>query len=236
MNTIVYIVGRESRWNDMELKYSLRSAEKYCFNYDKVVIVGHKPLFIHNVTHLYATDNHKNKARNIMEKVMIAAGSGEVSDNFVLMNDDYFLRRPIDCVSYPYYHKCHLSRTMEINKTIYHFHVKTTFDLLASRGLLQENYDTHCPIIYNKERLTEVVNGVDWNIEVGHILRSLYCNTLGLNGGYKEDCKVNRPLKKFAWHEYTKDADCFSIGDAAINMEFVDFLNELYPNKSRFEV
>lgn len=236
-NDIVYIVGRESRWDDMELKYSLRSVEKHCINWSgRVFIIGHKPRFIHNVIHIPASDAHKNKARNIMEKVLIAASSDDVSENFMLLNDDYFLRKPVDVTNYPYWHKCDLARTMDINKTEYYFHVKATFDMLKylERPIL--NFDTHCPIIYNKEKFRDLVKNFNWDIPHGYILRSMYCNIYGLNDGYKEDCKVSRPLGPQYWDEYTKNADCFSIGDSAITGGFMKFMEQEYPEKSRFEV
>ena len=43
---IVYIIGKGSKWNNQELKYSLRSIAKYGINIGKVFIVGYKPNFV----------------------------------------------------------------------------------------------------------------------------------------------------------------------------------------------
>lgn len=236
MNDVVYILNQGSHWEDLELRYSLRSLEKHCTNYRNVVIVGYKPPFINDkVIHIPADDRHKNKARNIMEKVMVAAKSDLVTENFMLLNDDYFFVELVNACTYPYYHKCTLERTMEINKTEYFFHVKETKDLLESRGLPIDNYDTHKPIIYNKEKFIRVVEAENWDRTHGYILRSLYCNTIGVSGSYKLDVKVSRPFIESVWPQVIKEADVFSIGDRAINMEFKNFIDNLFPLKSQWE-
>ena len=42
---ILYVVGTGSKWDNNELRYSLRSIDKYGINIDRVFIVGTKPDF-----------------------------------------------------------------------------------------------------------------------------------------------------------------------------------------------
>ncbi len=39
---LVYILGKGSKWSDNEIRFSLRSIEKY-FDYRKIFIIGEKP-------------------------------------------------------------------------------------------------------------------------------------------------------------------------------------------------
>ena len=238
MNDLVYVVGKNSCWNDNELRYSLRSAERHLKNYRRVVIVGECPEFINKDTilHIPCEDTMRNKAYTIKKKIMAAADHPEVSENFMFFNDDYFLTAGVDANSYPYYWKCDLNHTMHINHTIYREHVQTTITALQAKGLPLKNFDTHKPIIYNKEKMKEVVHQYDWSVAFGYIMRSLYCNTLLIEGEYKLDNKLVRPMRIEGWKEMIVGIDCFSIDDRAVDFTFKDFIEKMFPNKSGFEL
>lgn len=85
----------KSRINYQDLRYALRSVEKYG-NFDgEVVIVGEKPAWIKNVTHLKLTDdpNEWYKERNIYRKIL--KSFEVVGDNFIFMNDDHVLLKDV---------------------------------------------------------------------------------------------------------------------------------------------
>ena len=48
MIDVVYILGDGSKWGNNEIKYSLRSLEKYGKNIRDVYICGNKPYFVNN--------------------------------------------------------------------------------------------------------------------------------------------------------------------------------------------
>lgn len=238
MNDILYILGKNSCWQDNELRYSLRSVEKYLQNYRKVVIVGECPSWINKacVLHLPCDDEPINKAANIKKKILLAAHSPEVSENFMFFNDDYFLTAKVDANDYPYYWKCDLGHTEAINHTIYRQHVMATIQALRAKNHPLKNFDTHKPIIYNKERLKEVIYSYDWSVAYGYVMRSLYCNTLNINGEHKLDNKLVRPMRIDAWKEMIVGIDCFSVDDRAVDFIFKDFIGKMFPDKSVFEL
>jgi hypothetical protein len=53
---LVYVLGSGSRWGDNELRYSLRSVEKHLKGYNNVYLVGDKPDWVRNVTHIPKQD------------------------------------------------------------------------------------------------------------------------------------------------------------------------------------
>lgn len=237
-NDLVYIVGKNSCWNDNELRYSLRSVSKYLKNYNRVFIIGELPSFINpqSVVHLPCEDGIGNKALNIKNKILLAAHTSEISENFMFFNDDYFLTADVDANDYPYYWKCELSHTESINHTIYKQHVQATIKVLTARNHPLKNFDTHKPIIYNKERLKEVIYDYDWSIAYGYVMRSLYCNTLRISGEYKLDNKTVRPMRLSSWQEMIQGIDCFSVDDRAVDFIFKDFIHGLFSEKSGFEI
>ena len=236
-NDIVYVLGSGSLWLNNEIRYSLRSVDKFLQNKGEVFVFGELPIFLDDkkLIHVPLIDISGDKALNIRNKLVAICNNPLVSENFMLFNDDYFLRSAIDANNYPYYYKCDLYNTMNINRTLYREHVIATINALESRELSLYNFDTHKPIIYNKKHLLEVINMYDWNIKHGYIMRSLYCNTVGVIGEFKLDSKINLPLSAKRWDEKTIGEDCFSIDDRALGAGLNEFMRATYPDPSCYE-
>ena len=92
---VVYPLGTGSRWNDNELRYSLRSLEKNFPDLGRVWIVGHRPAWLTGVVHVAMDDVHRhNKDANLIDKILAACRAG-VSERFVRMSDDQVFLRPV---------------------------------------------------------------------------------------------------------------------------------------------
>jgi len=165
-----------------------------------------------------------------------ACGIAGLSEDFIFMNDDYFLTAPIP-EPLPYYYKNTLKEAIKKNRgNVYEYHLIPTLKALEVKGHPTKNFDTHCPMIVNREKMLEVINSYNWNgLSWGYTLRSLYCNTLEIQGEFKPDLKL--AFKRFEPQilRMLKDSFCFSIGDKAINKSLLNVMNQLYPNKSKFE-
>jgi hypothetical protein len=136
MKTDILIpLGKGSRYNNIELKYCLRSVEKYLTGVGNIFIVGELPDFINpeTVIHIPLKDNPNNweRAHNIYRKIMAGINykgvvgiqftqdnedfvndevtchvdTIELSDNFLFMNDDHFLLTDYRACEFPYYHR-----------------------------------------------------------------------------------------------------------------------------------
>lgn len=236
---VVYILGGIPHWKDQELLYSLRSLEQHVKNVRNVILVGRKPSFLNDtIIHIPHVDAYTNKARNIMAKVYRACQDRRFSPEILFLNDDYFFFKDIDAATYPYVYKCDLEHSIKINQNDYGIHVKSTYNALWNRQLPTKNFDTHKPIRFNRVKLREVCDAYDWSkITHGFILKSLYCNTLKIEGSFLLDNKINHPHLKTRWHQIALQVpDMVSIGDMALNSGFKEFLQERFPNKSKFEI
>ena len=239
---LIYILGTGSKWENNEIRYSLRSVEKHVKGLDRVFIIGELPVFLQpsdKLIHIHCADSSQDKAVNIMRKLKVACMDERISERFMFFNDDYFMFKNIEIESYPYYHKCDLDLTEKINLSAYHYHVVSTNNLLKSKGLRNMNFDIHKPIIYEKKLLNDIIDGTNWNLPIGegHIMRSLYCNTLGIVGSYKKDNKQVRPLSLNDWQQLiiNDDVDCLSIEDRACTDSFHAFMQYSFPTQSPFE-
>jgi hypothetical protein len=104
---IIYILGTGSKWQNNEIRYSIRSILKHCQDLERVIIIGEDPGFYHyndKLIHIPTADT-AHKEANIWKKVLKAAGTPEISDPFLFINDDHFMLKPFNAAVYPYYTK-----------------------------------------------------------------------------------------------------------------------------------
>ena len=88
---LVYIL-KNSEINP-DLKYSLRSICKFC-TYRNIWFVGYKPSWVKDVQHI-TTKQTENKWKNSVLNYKTACECPDISENFILMNDDFFAIRQI---------------------------------------------------------------------------------------------------------------------------------------------
>jgi len=105
---IVYIIGTGSKWQNNELRYSLRSIAKFGANLGEVYIVGDElPPFINpsTVRYLHVRDITTNKqALNVYYKLCRLFDQTDIK-RFLLSSDDHFLIRPVDLEKWPLFYK-----------------------------------------------------------------------------------------------------------------------------------
>lgn len=219
-----------------EIIYSVRSLEKFGKNYNNVVIIGDKPqAFNDAVIHIPKTDVGAWKERKICEKLLTACKSELVTDPFVFFNDDFFLVKPIDFSNLKYYYSDNLGNKILNRKTedTYKRALKNTRDALFLRALTQKHFDIHYPMIYHKKKFIRVMENYDWNIRGGYVIKSLYANSLRIQGKPKKDYKIYVMHNKNKILEKINETDLFSTDE--ITRPMINVLQELYPNKSQFE-
>lgn len=225
MIDIVIPLGTGSHHDNIELLYSLRSLEKHV-TFDKVWIVGELPRWVKNVNHIPFPDDPKRCSDyNIMNKITVATMIGALSEDFLFMNDDHFFLQPMDASKMPYYY-CDTLQTFITHRGLdtYGRRVKNTLKLLLSKNLPTKYFDIHYPIIYNKSLFLNTVTNQDWTDPF--IIKSLYCNSLNIEGEFAKDNKLNDPprtaMKVFSTMPRIKGS-------------ILQFLRANFPTKSRFE-
>lgn len=208
----------------------LRSIEKHLSNVGNVFIVGYRPDFVTNITHIPAEDDPRNRFRdrNICNKIIAACNDKRVSDNFLMVHDDHFLLEDYDASAFPYYHCGPL-----VPAQGQYAHTKeNTISVLGSTN----NYDTHCPILFNKEKFMRSVALADWSVWYGYCLKTLYCVLNGIEGEYAEDMKIRMPLEYHEIIRLISGRKWFSIGDRCfVPNGMKEVLQDLYTVKSNYE-
>ena len=234
---VVYLLGRGSNWQNNELRYSLRSVEKYVSGIRNVIVIGENPNFLSDqVTFIPYKDVYTNKARNIMAKIKRASTDCRITKNFALWNDDYFAIEPFSMPEYPYYFKCDLAHSVRINKGEYKLHCEETLKVLMANNLDFKNFDCHYPIVYDKFKVMKMIEKFNWNTKHGYVFRSMYCNYWSIPGEFRLDCKTNTSLPAPHIPKIVEKNHFLSIGDGALNMAMRSYLMNRFPNKSKYEI
>lgn len=226
-------LGTRSTQKNQELRYCLRSIEKHLTGVGNVFIIGECPEWLTNIIHIPFTEDPRNRYRdrNIMLKMTEACKDSRVSDDFMMVHDDHFLLADYEAVDFPYYHM----GPMNEGQGQYGYTKDNTRSLLSFAESFN-NYDCHCPIVFNKQLFMRSVALADWSKWYGYCLKTLYCVMNGIEGECIEDIKIRMPLKADEIKQAIAGRKWLSIGDRCFQPGGMwDVLNELYPNKSRYE-
>ena len=220
--TLVYTVGRGSCWQDNELRISIRSM---CKNtpVKRIIIVGHKPAFIVNVTHIPYPDGPR-KALNIHQKTLLA--SKEVEE-FVQAADDHFVLKPTDFETY--FHGGLISEKRYTGS-----YAKVTYN---TRRVLPDGlfFNLHMPMKMKSERYREIMSGYDWD-HTDYLIKSLYANNEKVEGVQSRDCKVRNFMRRNQIDKFVEGRTFLSVSDSGLSQDMRRFLLESFPDKSSFEL
>lgn len=239
---LVYVIGTGSRWNDNELRFSLRSVEKNLRSFRNIVIVGFKPAFLQNVIHIPAIDifdSALNADGNMTAKLLLACNTQGLSDNFIFMNDDFIFLQPMEASKIATFHKGDMkSRDRTFwEQQFYRSRLRRTFETLRDRGETTLQYDYHAPMPMNKINFIKVMQQYNYAEGIGLTFRSLYGNTM------KVPTEPLTDQKKILYGYYSleqlteiaKKSLFLGYNDQALKNSFKIWLNQTFPVKSSFE-
>ena len=209
-----------------ELKYSIRSAVAN-LPHDNIWVVGGKPDWY---TGKYlAAPQTGSKDVNIKNNMLFAISSPEVSESFILMNDDFFIIKEIDHVENYYDGYLHNKANKLLNDqrgNPYADKVNKTFlylaKLLKTTNIL--NYDTHVPMIVEKEKLFNVLKHPG-------LPRSIYGNLYAIGGKQLKDVKFFKTDNDID----INDLIYVSTEDNGFNLLYEKVLKDMFPYPSQYE-
>jgi hypothetical protein len=228
----VVIPYRHSASNGFELRYTLRSIQKFFPELENIFIIGDCPGFVQNIIHIPFEESPErhHKQRNICCKLLEACQDKRVSDSFAWFSDDHFLLRPYQ-VEYNYRATLEESMNKFTAHQTYKNTLTNTYHKLGGRG-----YDYgHGPMVFEKEKLVRAVAGLSWSIAWGYAIKSLYCGMNGITGEQYPDLKIKIFLPYKTIGAMIKDRPYFSLDDRALNVDMKLVLNLLFPTKSIYE-
>lgn len=237
MIDVVYTVGKGSRWEDNELRFSLRALERNARGVGRVIVVGHLPSWC-AAEHIQADDIYpKDKDANMIHKVRVAIEHG-VTERFLYAHDDQYLLRPVDLTELPAWHKGDLS---ECNSTDlrYRRRVRNTRRLLDDSGYSTLNYDLHAPMLFEAALFIMLFGRLRWWHQPGGpgiVVKSMYGNSQGIAGTHVSD------LLLYPYAYRTRDDIIAATATApfcstrqSVHQAARDFLAARFPKPSKWE-
>lgn len=232
MIDILIPLGRQSPFDNEELRYCLRAIEKNLKGYRDIYLIGEKPHWITNVKHVEAKDESSHEV-NIMRKIITGCNIPELSDDFIFFNDDHFLIKEVDAITYPYYYYDDLWR--KVIGSSYRESCNNTRNVLLNNGKGIKHFDIHCPIVYNKDKFKKCMNTFDWKVRSGYIIKSLYCNIYEIEGEEMKDCKFIADIDQLSLQSQLVGRHVFSCGDLGFPAS-EKYLKTIYSKKSKYEL
>jgi len=167
-----------------ELRYSLRSIEKNMPE-GRVWVFGYRPEWY--IGDFVKIEDIGSKFENIRNCISIVADNKNVSENFILMNDDFFALKKINKLEN--FHGGLLENKIIKYKESrmspkYIRLLELTMKQLKQNGIENPiDYDIHVPMTMNKLLLKEAMN-------IAFFPRSAYGNWVKINGKKISDVKI----------------------------------------------
>jgi hypothetical protein len=208
----VYLLGKGSKWEDNEIKYSIASLRMYLTGISEVVVIGECPDWLQEeVTHVPHPDKHAEKSLNV--RLKIEAMCRRETEPFLLMNDDFYFLAPMSAHNFPMYYEGTLEQHINKfkGKNPYKNVLKRTLNFLDNKDMTALNFAVHYPMIIDPRNMALVMKNVPKAVGVSY--RCLYGNTFMKSPEYLPDLKLNKPYTSKETEDILRGATMFSIGD-----------------------
>ena len=242
---VVYVLGTGSRWNNNEIRFSIRSLYQHLSGFRNIYIIGEDPgflkgdnLFIINFPDKYNPSH--NADGNIIEKVMHACTSiNDLSDNFIFINDDnYILQHMYVSEIYPF-HKGNMDTLPDetFERGMWGMRLFRTKQHLQANGIVPLHFDHHSPILFNKHKFVETLSQYNYQTVPGLTIKSLYGShhypdAPVMNG---EEVAIFRPNKLNEIRHQLRFATYTACDDNGLNSSFKFWLATTFPEASPLE-
>lgn len=233
---IVYLL-KDSLQNE-ELTYSLRGLVN--LPHEKVFLVGGCPTNINKSKIIHVPlKQTSNKFQNTANALKTICQDPQLSEEFILMNDDFFVLKPInDPAKELNLHKGTMDQAIEDyirtygpEENLYLLGMRQTKIFLEDHGIKNPlSYELHIPItMAKKEVLCAFTLQYINTITPGHI-RTIYGNFFKFNSQRTDDVKVRR-------RAYTPIHNDKFLSTEDDTWGYVKpYIKQKFPNKSKYEI
>lgn len=232
MRTLLYVLGTGSEHNNMELRWSLRSADMF-FRPDRVVVVGELPYWARNVEHVATRDRYNDKAMNTWHKLATAVEYGNLGRDFVFMCDDQIFLRAFDRL--PVFHAGPLEG--ERGSANYYRRLRAhTLSALRGCGIREPmDHDVHFPVEMQTALVQEMLARFGGSGS-RHLICTAYVNYAGA-----DSVRIARNAKLAKWSAEAFDHLAREVGMVSLSDHVLadpnawNRLVSLFPDPSRWE-
>lgn len=227
----VYIV-RSTEPNN-QLLYSLRSLDANLPHAD-LAIVGYRPQWVsHDVRNIPGNRWH-TKPRNVYDNIAIACNADNLTDDIIVMNDDFFIMQPIRAL--PPTYRCTLDQHIAKigRRSDWLRSLIATKEWLANQGIKEPlSYELHRPVVINRAKMAEVLAlAANHSPATPPQWRTIYGNYWDIPARRADDTKIYKARQAPPTggpHCSTANGDLFARGDTG------KVIRDHFPTPSRYE-
>lgn len=237
---VVYTLGPGSRWNNGELRYSMRALKKNFSELGRVFVVGYRPKWLSDAAiHIDVADIHKhNKDANIIDKVVAACRAG-VSDQFIRSSDDELILIPSNASDIKPYHGGTLrGRPASFWSNVWKKRLRATSEMLSDRGFECLHFDIHIPNLYDREAFLRAAESTPYR-ETPFTINTMYFNQAGVVDPPRlAGQKVTFESAVYDTHKIRKriaGKRFLGYNDRGLTGSLKQVLQEMFPEPSPFE-
>lgn len=238
---IVYFVKTDPENDSEELRYSFRSLTN--LPHGRVFVVGEKPDWATNIEFIPIPQTG-TKSENVHANLLAAINSEDISDTFVLMNDDFFIMKPMK--NMPDYDfgplkdviNAYGQRYPEV--TEYIERKKMMYAHLLEAGFKDpRSYELHVPMMIDKLAARRIIANAKGRL---YQFRTYYGNYAGLDSTTIKDVKIfldpthNDPAYTAEPESYMKSQQFLSATGGSFKRGAPgEFIRRAFPVKSVYE-
>lgn len=182
---VVYLLKPDE--GNEELRFSLRSLAN--LTHERVWLAGYRPTWVNEVGHI-PTRQNRDRHVNTTLNMWAACQHPEVSDPFILFNDDFFAMHRI--VEVPTWHRGTVAQFIRRPNVVgqYGSGAGATAELLHRLGYDDPLcYEVHAPLVVHKQVMLRALD-LGRGVRTLH-KRTLYGNLADLGGYQHADVKVH---------------------------------------------
>lgn len=221
--------------NGDEIRWSVRSVEKFFRGKAAITIVGDRPPWY--TGHLIHKPRIKTRPahgfRDTASKIHTICLHPEIRDKFVWMMDDVYLMKPVSL------QELEQPRAVGYSKSRKNLWLRIKGDTMAelvSRGLPTHDYATHLPHVVEKEKLKTLVGMYNLTREL-RLWEVLYGNTFRKNPIRVTPffCRIRNPLKYNQYRHLLRNVSVMNHVAGAWCPGIRQYLMNLLPDRSLTE-
>jgi hypothetical protein len=190
---VVYIV--KAGESNEELRHSLRSLAN--MSVGRVWMVGYRPKWVKETVGYIPVVQRGQKNQNTWHNWRAMGASGELPDRFVLMNDDFYIMRPVTAI--PAYHRGNLDVMIDwyAQQRLNSWRSRAVSTRTLLRAVHPDaelySYELHVPMMIDRPLLAEALNHLAHARRAPAELynkRTWYGNYAQIGGHKADDVKV----------------------------------------------
>lgn len=219
-----------------DVRYSLRTLQN--IPHGNVFFAGDRPSWAKNIMHVPRKTRGQNRYRDVDYLLQMICKDPRISDDFILMNDDFFIMQSINELPNWYkgilindYHKHAKMRNSVYTRSILKTDnfLKQKFNIRVPRA-----YNCHIPVVMNKAKRLSVSVMLEQYYRRGEMMlpRVIYGNLFAFGGEQHDDIKYMGHDDNFA-----KGSPFLSTSENSFKVGKIgEYIRSKFPEKSIYEI